>query len=236
MSFIDNYVDLLILQYRDLPKAEATIKALVEPYKNIYDVMAQFETAFDVDLAVGKQLDIIGKIVGVNRLVPFTIPKKYFGFSDNPLSYPMGDKFLTVVSYPMKDKFEIPYTTGQLNDNDYRFFIKAKIIKNTVSAYMIRAKGNSLQNAIDFLFDSKAYIVDNKNMSLTIYIDSTFDFSLTPFINQLDIIPRPQGVDIKTVISYNTGDTFGFSDNANSKGFGDKFGTPINSYFANKIL
>lgn len=232
----NTYLDLLILQYRSLPKAEATIKALANQYININSVIADFEEAFDVDTAVGVQLDILGRIVGVNRNVPFTVPKKYFGFSDNVLSYPMGDKFTNILSHPMLDKFEIPYTSGELNDNDFRFFIKAKIIKNTVRATMISNLGNSLQNAIDYLFNSKAYIVDNKNMTMTLYIDSSFDFTLLPFIEQLGLMPRPQGVEIRTVISYNVGNTFGFNDNANSKGFGDKFGTSILSYFANKII
>ena len=37
------------------------------------------------------------------------------------------DKLLSVVSYPMRNKFEIPYSSGELNDYDYRFFIKAQI-------------------------------------------------------------------------------------------------------------
>ena len=110
------------------------------------------------------------------------------------------------------------------------------MIKNIVSAYMIRDSENSLQNAIDFLFNSKAYLVDNRDMSLTLYVNSDFDFDLIPFINQLEVIPRPQGVLLSTIISYNDGNTFGFADNVNNNGFGDKFGTAIGSYFAEKII
>lgn len=233
--FIQSYIDLLILQYRNLPKAEQTIEALASKYEELYNVMNDFETAFDIDTAEGVQLDILGKIIGISRIVPFAVPKNYFGFNDNTTTaYPMDDKFLNVVTYPFKNKFEIPYSTGELNDYQYRLFIKVKIIKNNVKARMIDSSKLSLQDAIDFLFENKAYIVDNYNMSLNLYIDSTFDFNLIQYITQLDLIPRSQAVNYKTIISYNDGSTFGFG--VNNSGFGDKFSSPIDSYFAEKVI
>lgn len=236
--FTDSYLNLLILQYRELPKAEQTITALAAKFEELYNVLIQFEQEFDVDTARGVQLDILGKIVGISRSVPLVIPKNYFGFDDNSASFPMGDKFLTVVTYPFKDKFEPDYTDAQLNDFDYRFFIKSKIIKNNSTMKMIDEDNKkSLQDAIDFLFDSLAYVNDNQDMTVTIYVDSTFDLSKLPYITQLDLIPRPQTVGIKQFISYNEGNTFGFSDNPNSKGFADKFDTSqAGGVFANKII
>lgn len=233
--FTDNYRKLLIVQYADKPKAVAHINNIIGSLEDVYDLANLFEEAFDVDTAVGSQLDILGKIVGIARKVPFAVPKNYFGFSDNTsTAYPMDDKFVNVVAYPMKNKFEIPYTTGELNDNDFRFFIKAKIIKNYVKAKMIDTDDRlSLQDAIDNLFENKAYVVDNQDMSLTIYINSTFNFNMIQYIKQLDLIPRPQAVRYETVISYSEGSTFGFG--VNNTGFGDKFSAPIESYFAEKI-
>ena len=234
--FTQNYLDLLILQYSDSIKASDTITALTSKFEALYNIVSVFDDSFDVDSAVGVQLDTVGKIVGVSRIVPFSVAKKHFGFADNALSYPMDDKFLSVVSYPMDDRFSPDYSESELDDFNFRFFIKSKIIKNIVSAYMIRDSENSLQNAIDFLFSSKAYLVDNGDMSLTLYVNSDFDFDLIPFINQLEVIPRPQGVSLSTIISYNDNNTFGFADNVNNNGFGDKFGTAIDSYFAEKII
>jgi hypothetical protein len=60
------YADLLILQYRDRPKARAEIKSLVLPY--IMDQLPlAVQNAFNISDAVGVQLDIIGKYVGVTR-------------------------------------------------------------------------------------------------------------------------------------------------------------------------
>lgn len=233
--FTDQYKKLLIIQYSDKPKALAHIENIIGELEKVYDLANLFESAFDVDQALGKQLDIIGKIVGISRRVPFTVPKNYFGFSDNTsTAYPMDDKFTPIVAYPFKNKFEIPYSTGELNDNDFRFFIKAQIIKNYVRTTMIDEDKLSLQDAIDYLFDNKGYVVDKQDMSLTIYINNTFNFDMIQYIKQLDLIPRPQGVEYETIISYVDGETFGFG--ANNAGFGDKFSTPITSYFAEKII
>lgn len=59
------YSNLLILQYHNKPKAKATIEASVGllPDGLIQEVM----NGFDLDTAVGKQLDTIGIYVGVDR-------------------------------------------------------------------------------------------------------------------------------------------------------------------------
>lgn len=65
-ELIDYYASLLIMQYSEKPNAVAMIKALVEPVimdKLPLDVM----DAFDIDTAVGDQLDIIAKYVGISR-------------------------------------------------------------------------------------------------------------------------------------------------------------------------
>ena len=65
-EIIDYYANLLILQYISKPKAYATIQALVKPV--IMDQLPlDVQNAFNVDTAVGVQLDVIGKYCGVTR-------------------------------------------------------------------------------------------------------------------------------------------------------------------------
>lgn len=60
------YANLLILQYKQKPKAYATILALVAPV--IMDQLPlQVQNAFTIGTAVGKQLDVLGKYAGVTR-------------------------------------------------------------------------------------------------------------------------------------------------------------------------
>lgn len=76
MSLSDNlqeyYADLLILQYKTLPKARETIKALVK--EAVADgILLDVINGFNLDSAVGVQLDTLGKYIGLNRQVKVNI-------------------------------------------------------------------------------------------------------------------------------------------------------------------
>lgn len=66
-ELIDYYANLLIMQYIGKPRAYATIQTLVTPV--VMDQLpAQVQNSFGMDgSAVGVQLDILGKYVGVTR-------------------------------------------------------------------------------------------------------------------------------------------------------------------------
>jgi hypothetical protein len=85
---------------------------------------------------------------------------------------------------------------------------------------MVNDDRQSLQQAIQFLFKNRAFAVDNKDMSLTVYVDESFPAEDLVLILALDLIPKPQGVRIKNIVGYVTGETFGFANNPNAVGFG----------------
>lgn len=207
------YEDLLIVQYSGKPKASATVSEIVRRFKNNSDAMAQFEEAFDLDLAVGTQLDIIGKIVGISRNIEGVIPKIFFGFDDN-----VNARGFSLAPFYTLDQQK--YTDTQLSDSDYRFFIRIKIAKNHAKATMADDNGSNLNNIILSMFDGYAYMVDNKDMTVTIYIENSPKSYLLPYAITLDLIPLPQAVDIK-YISIAAREPFGFSNNPNSFGFGN---------------
>lgn len=60
------YANLLILQYISQPKAYATVKASVTPVF-MDQVPDAVQSAYNVDTAIGVQLDVIGKYVGASR-------------------------------------------------------------------------------------------------------------------------------------------------------------------------
>lgn len=71
-EYTDYYADLLILQYKTQPKARATISALTD--KVIADgLLLDVINGFNLDTAVGKQLDILGKYIGLSRIVKVKI-------------------------------------------------------------------------------------------------------------------------------------------------------------------
>lgn len=59
------YSNLLIMQYHNKPKAKATIEATVGLLPD--DLIMEVINGFNIETAVGKQLDILGEYVGVDR-------------------------------------------------------------------------------------------------------------------------------------------------------------------------
>lgn len=70
MDYAKYLASLLIIQFHSKPKAVATIEALGKLFP--VDLILQVRDAFSVDTAVGKQLDILAKYVGVNRFYTHT--------------------------------------------------------------------------------------------------------------------------------------------------------------------
>lgn len=200
-------LDLLILQYRDLPNASAEITAMLDGFDNIYEFFDSFIGKFDLDNAIGHRLDLIGKIVGVNRIVPDVILKTFFGFSAN--SNALGFNSAPFYRYEFSK-----YNDLVLDDQQFLLFIKAKIVKNNTNATL-----PDIQKSINFLIGDSGYVVDNKNMSMSLYLENNnINISTMVSIIKQDIIITPQGVEIFS-IEYRP-ETFGFSRNPNALGFG----------------
>lgn len=85
------YADLLAYQFRGRPNADRTMKLFTK--QAAADLFVQeLLTCYDIDQAVGAQLDVLGKYVGVSRNIGSIIPRPYFGFWDylftrNPALY-----------------------------------------------------------------------------------------------------------------------------------------------------
>lgn len=225
MSFESEYADLLIKQYWEKPKAYGEIEFQAGTWKRIFEWLQSYAVEFDIDTATGDRLDIIGRILGLDRRVPFVLAKIAFGFDENPNARGFDDKFTGPIpnSAPFLSKFERPYTTLQLNDNDYRFFLKAKAARNAGSAFMVSDEKISIQDVINTVFEGRAYVVDRYDMSLALYVAPSFDLDRLRAIQQLKLLPKPQGVQYEVIVQAAPGETFGFDDNPNSLGFRDKF-------------
>ena len=80
--------------------------------------------------------------------------------------------------------------SARLNDEDYRFLIKCRIIKN----YQTGTLPNIIE-ACRFIFGDGVIVIDNYDMSVSIKVKNS---SLNTFkrfaINNLDILPRQVGV------------------------------------------
>jgi hypothetical protein len=224
VSFESEYVNLLIKQYWEKPKAAAEIGMMAGTWRKTFEWIDSFSDEFDLDNATGDRLDIIGRIVGIKRIVPFVVPKIAFGFDENVSARGFDDKFSPLADRaPFQDKFERAYTSLQLDDIAYRFFIRARIAKNVGGPYLVDDQGLSIQSAISALFDGLAYVLDKKDMTLNLYVSPQYNLDNLRATLRLALLPKPQGVRYAVIVQAGPGETFGFADNVNALPFADKF-------------
>lgn len=68
-DYTDQYADRLLIQYADKPNARAEIEMLAAIGEDVRDFFASLPDEYSIDEAVGVQLDVLGKRVGLARPV-----------------------------------------------------------------------------------------------------------------------------------------------------------------------
>lgn len=240
MSLKEEYQKLLIKQFYTKPKARAEISALFNLYADCFDTVDAFREAFNLETAQGDPLDIIGSWVGISRFQPSGERKGFFGFKKHTKALPFGQKSGKKQG-GFRSKFAQDFLPLKLPDKQYRSLIKLKIIKNTAIATATQTGDvslSSLQQAVNFAMEGEGYLIDHQNMSLTIVITPRADREWLEFILRLDLLPRPQGVQINYVTQEPKG-TFGFNGHQNAISWYSRFDInpeAIIGYFAKKTF
>lgn len=118
----DQYIDLITSEHAERPKFVETVRASVSPLSKVQEVLRSMPAAFDVDTAVGVQLDTIGLWVGRSRYVGTPISGVYMTWdSTAALGWEGG---------VWKGQFDPDEGLVELPDDSYRLLIKAKIAAN----------------------------------------------------------------------------------------------------------
>ena len=70
-GLVEHYLNLITSEYRDKPKYIAMLTALLQPSDDIFALGITIGDEFDADLAVGKQEDVLGDVVKIDRTLPY---------------------------------------------------------------------------------------------------------------------------------------------------------------------
>lgn len=203
---MSDYSQLLIYQYARKPKARATIDSVLGEYDKLSDNAIDLLNQWDIDQARGFSLDIIGRRVGVGRILPSAIAKGYFGYLNAVGGEPWGQGVWYRAGESLGDSIT-------LNDTDYRFLIRAKIYKNFQVGTI-----EYITNALKKIINPDALIQDNLDMTATIFLPlASLSLLQSYMVEQMDILPRSMGV-MYTYINA-SGKEFGFDGFYNSFGF-----------------
>ena len=202
-----NRENFIIWQYRTKPKALGTIRAIYKETDLTFQNTIQIADILNIDTATGYALDLVGRHIGVSRVLPTAIAKEYFGWveDDRSLSFGIGE------FYRYGDSLS---SSVVLNDSDYRFFIRARITKNYQTGTI-----ENIVKSIQFVVGNHSNVIDIQNMTMNIIVNSDKLNSLTLYaISKMDILARPVGVMYKnTVLVSNK--PFGFAHDNDSYGF-----------------
>ncbi|WP_081067830.1 DUF2612 domain-containing protein [Burkholderia territorii] len=194
----------VISQYANSP----TLLQLIENFGQYIDPSADIDAFYDmvwnIDSAVGRGLDIWGKIVGLEsgRLLKIPSAEINLGFKEagNASATPFGSG----VFYSGSTVTENYY----LADSAFRTLILVKAMAN-ISDGSIPSYNQLLQNL--FKGRGRCYVNDLGNMQMRY----TFEFYLQPFeiaiLTQSGAMPRPTGV-LATIMQVPVPNIFGFSE------------------------
>lgn len=152
---IDDYIDLVTSEHRDKPKFIETLKALIDPLINVMDVANSMAGKYDLNVAVGQQLDTVGEWVGRTRLLTVPLTDVYFSFDIEGLGYDQG--YILGPFDPL---------TGlvALSDEPYRTLLRATIAANHWDGSIVQAYA-----AWDIVFQNTPFnilIIDNGDMTM----------------------------------------------------------------------
>lgn len=213
-DLINYYTNLLIIQYNGEPKAQATI-ALFAKEMLMNGVMLDVLNGYDLDTAVGVQLDVLGKYENIDRFYAAFDPVDYFSletYTEVAPSTPPRYGFTDYASYPTDPPAgcliysEIVAAKGVLTDAAFRTLIYLKIIQN-YSNY----GGGDIDSRIYALFGDAIRMEDSGNMSMAYIIDNTLPLTLVEAILYKKVLPRPMAV-FGVVISGVSELMFGMTD------------------------
>ena len=111
-------MNLVTNEHQDKPKFMATLAATLQPFADLNAVLDNFSALFDVDCAVGAQLDVVGQWVGLSRKLEAPIPNVYFSFDVAGVGFDQGVWFAP---------FDPTEGVISLDDATYRTMLYIKI-------------------------------------------------------------------------------------------------------------
>lgn len=228
----DLAVSRLATQYRDSVKLIAYIKSLLYEADTLEQVFKDLLEKRWIETATGVNLDILGSIVGQTREFIDAEIFEYFGFADNPIAQSFG----TLSDPGLGGRFiEIGESTvgiRLLSDEEYRLFIKARIIRNTTSS-----TPEEIISQLRYLFDSPlVLIVEGVEASYEISIGRRLSLNEKSIISQTDIIPKTAGVSASYVTEFYGDDFFSFQGIPGSEGFGSVNNSELGGKFGQLIF
>lgn len=195
---LDTYTALVTSQYKNKTKFMDLVEVKAKFQVRLQEVLASMVSKFDIDTAVGDQLDIIGKWAGVSRFVNIPLVGVYFEWEDGTVGWEDGE---------WKGVFDPDTGIVELEDEPFRTLVKTKIAANrwdgTVEgAYEIYAT---------VFPDTQILIQDLQDMTMIVGFAGTPPDAVTQALISAGYLAlKPEGVQIRFYAIGSGGPLFGW--------------------------
>jgi hypothetical protein len=192
MTDAASYLALIIPEHQGQPDFAATILLSVQPFVDAQNTLSALVSEFDVDTAVGVQLDAVGVRVGISRYVKTQLPNVYFSWDVTGLGWRQG---------VWKGPFDPTTGLTRLDDDVFRLLIYAKIAANSWDGTVAGAAA-----ALANLFNNSEtpgtllFVQDNYDMTMTVAVSGELPPAVFLALLATGEIPlRPVGVGVNYV-------------------------------------
>lgn len=152
------YTDLITSAHNDKPRFVATVELTTSALAQGQDFLQTLPEVFDIDTAVGVQLDAVGEWAGQTRYLNIPLQNYYFEFDNAEAGWGKGI---------WRQDFDIEEQVAALDDSTYRKVLMVKIATNHWDGTIPK-----LYDAIAEVFAGRyaMAVADNQDMSLSIYL------------------------------------------------------------------
>jgi hypothetical protein len=158
------------------------------------------DEGYDLELAVGVQLDILGKYIGIDRVITGTaFTREYFGYAvygDYDFDFHGYMRYGEVVpDVQMRRYEESNQSLYTLTDAEYRIMLKLGIVRNSSNASV-----KQIDDILDDLFGSEVYFTDRQNMTVVSYLIGEKYRRIFEIAKSSNLLPNPAGVGVVTSV------------------------------------
>lgn len=186
MPDLDYYLSLITSQHRNKPRFMAFVRAALEPYVQAQVLLEEMRATFDLDSAIGVQLDQTGQWIGRTRYLRMPLEDVYFSWDTPDVGWDEGH---------WKGPYDPDSKLLALDDETYRTLLYAKAAANHWDGTIPGAYA-----AWEMAFAPRGSVIiiqDNQDMSMTVGITGLSPDSVTKQLILQGYLPlKPEGVRI----------------------------------------
>ncbi|MFR8580830.1 DUF2612 domain-containing protein [Bilophila wadsworthia] len=146
---MSGYLGLVTSEHRNRPRFMATVAAVTDPLCGLQELLETMRAAFDVDSAVGGQLDRTGEWIGRSRHLRLELDDVYFEWGREAVGWARGS---------WKGLYDPETGMVRLPDETYRLLLKAKIGANRWDGSARRVESECLRTRASSSAGQSGYV------------------------------------------------------------------------------